>query len=215
MRGVMDALDVERASVYGGSMGAGTALMLALEDPERIERLVLHAPPPFGRRLTPLRGMFLGLAMLYRLFGSRGTARIVASLPAMRAEQEELQGIDIAGILAAQRREAIVPAIRGLLQEGAPLPAHRFDRIPHQTLVLTHPDDPVHPLASGELLHEQMPHAQLAVAPTRDYWSRNPAGLAHVVASFVLGQPIARGLPGHTHAPKATAATAGAADARA
>jgi pimeloyl-ACP methyl ester carboxylesterase len=199
MRALMDALGIERASVYGGSMGAGVALTLALEDPDRVEKLVLRAPPPFGRTLNRPRGMFLTLAILYRLFGARRTARIVAALPSTRAQQREHPGVDIEGLIASQRAEAIVPAIQGVLTKGSPLPVHRFDRIHHATLVLTHPGDEVHPLASGELLHERMPHAKLAVAPTRAYWSENPEALAHVVSAFILGEEIARGLPTHKH----------------
>ena len=96
-----------------------------------------------------------------------------------------------------------MPAIRGLLFDGPGLPTQRFAEIQHQALVLTHPDDPIHPLASGDLLHERMPHARLAVAPTATYWDENPDALTHIVAAFVRGEPIARGLPEkvrHEHA---------------
>lgn len=39
--GLMDALDVERATLIGNSMGGGTALQMALAAPERVTRLVL------------------------------------------------------------------------------------------------------------------------------------------------------------------------------
>lgn len=41
---VMDAVGVERAIVGGESMGAATALLFALAQPERVERLLLTAP---------------------------------------------------------------------------------------------------------------------------------------------------------------------------
>ena len=51
-----------------------------------------------------------------------------------------------------------------------------------------------------------MPHARLAVAPSEPYWRENPEALAHVIASFVKGEQIARGLPGqHVHEREATA----------
>lgn len=40
--GVMDALDIERAVVMGGSMGAALATRIAAEHPHRVEKLVLH-----------------------------------------------------------------------------------------------------------------------------------------------------------------------------
>lgn len=55
--GLLDHLDIARATVLGCSMGGRTALMLALDHKERVERLVLAAssayvPPnrPFTRR---------------------------------------------------------------------------------------------------------------------------------------------------------------------
>ena len=40
--GVMDALEIERAVLTGGSMGAALATRIAAEHPDRVEKLVLH-----------------------------------------------------------------------------------------------------------------------------------------------------------------------------
>lgn len=200
---LMQALGIDRASVYGGSMGAGTALMLALAHPERVERLILQSPPPFGADVKAARQTLGGLATLYQFFGTALAARIVMALPRMRRIEREGAAGDMREFLARQRRAAIVPAIRGVLG-GPPIPVERLGEIAHQTLVLTHPDDAIHPLRSGEILHERMPHAKLAVAPSATYWQENPAALTHVVASFIRGEEVARGLPQkapHDHAP--------------
>ena len=64
--------------------------------------------------------------------------------------------------------EARHVTVRGL---GTAAPKiQRLGEITHPTLILTHPGDTLHPLASGELLHERMPHAKLAVAPSQSYW---------------------------------------------
>jgi pimeloyl-ACP methyl ester carboxylesterase len=44
LRGVLDALGIERATVIGGSFGAKVALGFAVTHPERVERLVLCPP---------------------------------------------------------------------------------------------------------------------------------------------------------------------------
>lgn len=191
MYGLIRMLGIEKTSVYGGSMGAGTAVLLSLDHPEAVEKLILRSPPATGAHLKRVRPMLLGLALLLQIFGPRTTGRIVARVPRPGAGSR----FDLAAFIAAQRRAGIVPAIHGLLLEGPPLPSHRYGEIQQPTLVLTHPDDPIHPLASGELLHERMPHAKLAVAPTRTYWAENPDALAHVVAAFVRGEQIAQGLP--------------------
>ena len=194
MFGLMQALGIRRASVSGGSMGAGTALMLALAHPGAVDRLILRAPPPFGEDLKPVRRMFGGLATLYQLVGARGAARIVTALPSMRRVQEANERNELRSFFASQRRAAIVPAIRGLLLDGE-LPVERFSAIRQPALILTHPDDIIHPVRSGEMLRERMVHAKLAVAPTQQYWQEHPEGLTHVIAAFVKGDPVAEGLP--------------------
>ena len=184
-------------------MGAGTALMLALAHPATVDRLILRAPPPFGEDLKPVRRMFGGLATLYQLVGTRATARIVTALPGMRRVQEENERNELRSFFASQRRAAIVPAIRGLLLDGE-LPVERFSAIRQPALILTHPDDIIHPLASGEVLRERMMHAKLAVAPSQQYWQEHPEGLTHAVAAFTKGEPVAEGLPDrvfHEHTP--------------
>src|SRR5579862_8481429 len=52
MYGLLRHLGIPRAHVGGGSMGAGTSLMLALAHPEVVASLVLVLPPPFGDDLV-------------------------------------------------------------------------------------------------------------------------------------------------------------------
>ncbi len=205
MHALIHALGIEPASVYGGSMGAGTAIACALAHPDAVTSLVLMSPPPFARDIEPARRTFGPLAVSFRLFGPKATARLAALAPAARRAASENAGLDLASFLAAQRRESIPLAIRALLYDEM-LPEDRLGEIAQPALVLTHPDDPVHPLASGELLHERMPHARLAVAPSAAYWRENPEALAHVVSAFVRGETVARGLPErHRHQPDAPA----------
>jgi pimeloyl-ACP methyl ester carboxylesterase len=182
---LLRALGVRRASLLGGSMGAGSALLVALAHPELVERLVLVAPPPFGAALGVARRTFLPLAFLYRLFGAHATARIVTALPSVRRLQRQNPRNDLFSFFASQRRASVVPAIRGLLRERDPLPMERFQEIAHQTLVFVHPGDPIHPLGSGELLEKTLPRASVRVAPSTTYWQEHPEIVAREVAAFV------------------------------
>ena len=204
MHALLLALGIEKATVYGGSMGAGTALSCALAHSDAIEKLILMSPPPFGANLKIAQRTFVGLSYLFQAFGPNLTARIVARLPQMKDARKLDGGANLRTFLASQRRASIVPAIRGLLLDPPQLPTARFSEIMQPALILTHPDDPIHPLASGELLYERMPHARLAVAPTATYWEDNADALTHVVSAFVKGETIARGLPEktpHDHTP--------------
>lgn len=195
MYSLIVALDIDRPCVMGGSLGAATALILALAHPERVDRLLLRAPPPFGEDIKPAQRQFAGIATLYRLLGSQLTARLITSLPAQRRLQRARPANDLRSFFASQRRASVVPAIQGALLDAPQLPMDRLGEIGQPTLILTHPDDALHPLASGELLHGQMPHARLAVAPTPTYWQDEHHALAYVVSSFVKGEPVAQGLP--------------------
>ncbi|MEV8373625.1 alpha/beta hydrolase [Kribbella sp. NPDC056861] len=68
VRTVMDAAGIERAHVYGVSMGGGIAIQLAYESPERVRSLVLGCTALRSPTLQqpPLRGPFLG-KLRYRL----------------------------------------------------------------------------------------------------------------------------------------------------
>jgi pimeloyl-ACP methyl ester carboxylesterase len=54
IRDLMVALDVEKASFVGHSLGGGVAMQLAYQFPERCERLVLVAAGGLGQEVTPL-----------------------------------------------------------------------------------------------------------------------------------------------------------------
>ncbi|MBI3261972.1 MAG: alpha/beta hydrolase [Acidobacteria bacterium] len=178
MHGLIDALGLERTSIYGSSMGAGAALMFTLAHPTRVDRLVLRNPPAFEIDLKGPSRRLSGLMFLYRYFGAPVTAHILTMLPGP-APRDRMRAL-----LRAQRPAAIVLAIQGLLS-SQPLPAERLTEIEAPALVLTQPHDVMHPLRSGEILRERMRHAKLAVASSLTYWQQNPDVLTHVIASFV------------------------------
>ena len=52
LRALLDALELERVSVLGGSSGSCTAVAFAAAFPERVERLVLYGSFPDGAEIT-------------------------------------------------------------------------------------------------------------------------------------------------------------------
>jgi len=178
--GLLDALDLTRVSICGTSMGATSALLLAQAYPERVDRLVLRSPPPFGDDMIPVRRALYGLALMYRVLGVTVTARLVALRPGdgERAHTHAL--------VRGQRRSAIVPALRGFLAQ--PLDTARLPAITAPTLVLTQPGDALHPLRSGEVLNSLMPGAALCVAPSRWFWRDHCEDMADLIAAFIEGR---------------------------
>lgn len=60
VKGLLDALGVDKAHLLGNSMGGGTALIFALEFSDRLDRLVLMAPGGLGPSVTqpePMEGI--------------------------------------------------------------------------------------------------------------------------------------------------------------
>lgn len=194
MLGLMRALGIDRASVYGSSMGAGTAIVLALSNPGVVEKLVLRAPPPLAGKSNEARRLFGALATMYQFLGPRITSRLLMRIPQVREAEAATPGLSLRNFFASQRRDTVVPAIRGVLFDER-LPIERLGEIQQQALILTHPGDPIHPVEAGQLLYDAMPHARLAVAPERGYWQQNPDALTHAIAAFVRGEQVARGLP--------------------
>ncbi|HKO53767.1 MAG TPA: alpha/beta hydrolase [Polyangiaceae bacterium] len=182
LRELMNALGIERASVCGTSMGAGTALMLALTQPSRVERLILRSPPPFAKDLLPVRRRMSSLASLCRYLGIPLTAGIVGLLSG---------SLEQARTIAAQRRAALLPAIHGLLAAGAQIPSDRLSEVRAPTFILCHRGDAMHPLRSGELLRAGISGASLHIAPSAEYWRENPNAFCKLVASYVKADPSA------------------------
>ncbi|MFC0437066.1 alpha/beta fold hydrolase [Kutzneria buriramensis] len=72
VRGLLDALDVEKAHVVGNSYGGAAALRLALDRPDRVDKLVLMGPGGIG---TTRRPPTKGLNALLGYYGGDGPSR--------------------------------------------------------------------------------------------------------------------------------------------
>jgi pimeloyl-ACP methyl ester carboxylesterase len=155
-------------------------LLLALAHPERVDKLVVRSPAPFAADMAGARRMMHGLTLAYQILGVPLTARLVAMLPGLDSPARRR------ALLRDQRRAAIVPALRGFLSE--PLSTERLDAIAAPTLILAHPGDPLHPLRSGELLHDRLPHAALLVAPSGTFWHERGDDLADIIGAFLTSE---------------------------
>ena len=154
---VLDAAGVQRAHVYGASMGGGIAQEVALRHPERVASLVLGctaapdrptgAPPKLARilRVIPPK-------LLLRLRSIRGYG---SEMPkeAMEADRKVLLSTRITS--------------RGLIGQAYAIAAYhskdRLAQITVPTLVLHGDQDKTVPLALGEALAAGIPGARLEV----------------------------------------------------
>jgi pimeloyl-ACP methyl ester carboxylesterase len=184
---VMDAAAIERAHVFGMSLGGMIAQEFALAHGERVDRLVLGCTTPGGpRSVRPsMRATLSILAAVAgrheRLFTLLLSDACMAARPEIRDWWRELL------------RTEPTP-LRGALGQLAAVRRHdAFDRlgaIGQPTLVLTGDDDQLIPPENSRLLAEALPNAKLSViaGARHDFTTDRPEDSARAIVDF-LGAP--------------------------
>lgn len=188
LHALLGALGIERAHLAGGSLGAGISLMVALQHPEVVASLLLFGPPPVGNEWDgwARAGLRIRAAMLERE-GVDGLVRLQEALPATqeRRAQDPAWWEWERRWLLAQNVEAMVACHLGLA-EGPGIPLDRLSEVQAPTLLVAHPDDPQHPLATAQLLRERIPAAELVVEPSESWADEHPQERADTVMGFLL-----------------------------
>jgi pimeloyl-ACP methyl ester carboxylesterase len=206
VRGLLDALELPRATLVGHSMGGQIALTLALAHPSRVDRLVLSAPAGFERfdrgaaqwmkswwheeralqtREEELRHAFTG---------------VVFNRPDAGVERLLEERVRMAGTPAfAATSVAVSRSIAGMLDEPV---VDRLGEVRAPTLVVFGSDDrmipnPVFTGGSTRRLAERgvaaLPDARLVVLPGAGHTVHHddPAGFNRAVADFLSLPPSA------------------------
>jgi len=180
-------LGIQRATLWGGSVGGGTALVFALRHPEMVERLILRPPPPIGQQASAFSAsLFGGLSLLIEGLGLEKAVDIALALRPWAGLKEASPEIFawIRNWLMSQNEEGIVYAIRGIVL-GPELPHQRFHEIKVPTLILAHPGDDLHPVASAEAVHRAIEGSRLVVAPSIIHYQQHPEELVALVEGFL------------------------------
>ena len=174
--GLLDALDIPKAHIVGTSMGASTALMLALRHPERVDRLVLRSPPPNWDDPVVRRNLAL-LAGCYRWLGVAMTARVCKWVTDPKISPR------LPMQLAQLSRAAALPMIRGLMSEG--FYPDGLLALQVRTLIIGQEGDRSHPAATARWLHSQLRNSRLVVAQSKHHWEVDPAGVRGRIVEFL------------------------------
>ncbi len=179
---LMDHLELEQAVVMGTSLGANTALEIALEAPQRLRGMVIEMPV--------LDNALLASALTF-------TPILVAL-----TFGEPVMKLVARGARAVPRR--LLPLYGNVLldtlrQEPGPgaavLQGLFFGRIaPHRTerrtfempaLVIGHRRDPVHPFSDAGMLAEELPDGRLLEADSLVELRLRPERLTDEIAAFL------------------------------
>jgi 3-oxoadipate enol-lactonase len=158
LRQLLDRLGIERASLCGLSLGGAVAMLLAAQQPERVERLVLSctsarfaAPEQWRRRAELARTAGMGAvaeAAIPRWF----TPRFAAEHPALAAGFRRM--------LLATPAEGYAASCEAIADFDFRAELHR---IGSPTLVLAGSEDRVATASDAELLSSRISDARLAV----------------------------------------------------
>ncbi len=180
MASLIEAHGEGPAIVGGASMGAATALWVALERPELVRALVLMMPPPLGH--DAMRGpeerqriaMLEALAVAIENFGLETTVQNLSLWPGFAADETERTSR--VAWLSGQNPDTVAGVLRGLV--AAPFhDPELYRQIEVPTLVLAHEGDALHPARAARLLAERAPNARLVVADSPGHWEKNPGEL--------------------------------------
>ncbi len=177
MRGLMDALGVAKAHALGNSLGGACALRMALEQPARIDRLVLLGP---GGIDTTRSLPTAGLKALLDYYGGEGPTR--EKLAAFLRKHLVYDGSAIPdSVIDARFASSIDPEIvaKPPLVRPKGLPNFRaidFTRDPrlskllNPTLELWGVEDRVNRPSGGRSLQKRMPNCDLYLFSRTGHW---------------------------------------------
>ncbi len=177
MLGLLDALGVEKAHVLGNSLGGSCALRLALEAPERADRLVLLGP---GGIDTSRRPPTEGLLHLLDYYSGEGPTR--EKFEQFLRKDLVFDGAALPDALIATRYAASIdpevvanpPLVRPKdLANARALDLTldpRLGGLETPTLVLWGAEDRVNPASGGRSLQERMPNCDLYLFSRTGHW---------------------------------------------
>jgi pimeloyl-ACP methyl ester carboxylesterase len=182
---VLDAAGLERAHVLGTSLGGMVALQVALDSPDRVDRLVLACTTPGGPSAAPMPEQTVRL-----LQESPSLPRDVAMRRGV--ENALAPGADPAMIdrIMEHRLETAQPLAAWLAQAAAGASFDVWDRVADiaaPTLVLTGDLDVVVDPRNSELLAQRIPDARLELFPGAGhlfFWEQ-PDRFVEVVKEFL------------------------------
>lgn len=191
----LDALGVDRADIVGNSMGGGVGINFAINNPDRIGKLVTIGG--IGTNIfSP--GPSEGIRLLQEFTEDPTRQRLVDWLNSMVYDQslvtEQLVeerwqlATDPATLEAARRmygKTAFAQMMAFMRSSDAPLPWAQMHRVAAPTLLTWGRDDRVSPLDMALIPMRTIPNAELHVFPNCGHWAMIEAKEAF--ESTVLG----------------------------
>ena len=194
LRDVLEALEVERATFVGHSLGGGVVMQFAYQFPEYVERMVLVSSGGLGREVSPfIRAAALpGAETVLGLLGvaARGSEPLLgrAGLGA-HSEYGELVH-RVGGLSDSDRRAAFVRAVRAIASPAGQR-VSATDRLylaaDVPTLILWGARDRIIPVGHAHSTHDAVPGSELVVFDDAGHFPHadDPQRFTEVLQDFI------------------------------
>lgn len=193
---VLDRLQIDKASVSGESLGGWVASRLAIDHPDRVERVVLNtaggsqADPKVMERLKTLS---------MRAVEDPSWDFIKARLEWLMADKSKVYDDLIAtrqaiyaqpGMIDAQRHNMVLQDME--IRQRNILRAEDYGRIKAPTLVLWTSDDPTADVSEGRRIATMIPGALFTVMQGCGHWPQfeDAETFNRIHLNFLLGKPV-------------------------
>ncbi|MCA9421107.1 MAG: alpha/beta fold hydrolase [Nitrospira sp.] len=196
-RQFMDILNIPKATLVGNSMGAGLAMAMALDHPERVTRLVLIsgfpaqvensiASPQYQRFFSHRPPLWLARLGNW-MAGRKTTEKLLKEIVHNTAL---ISPTVIARSFHNRQRGDFLPPLYSLLdniQTWEGQYGNRLQKIDHQVLLLWGNHDRVFPLEVGEQVKGQLPHVEWHVIPEAGHLAQweEPALVNQFILAFL------------------------------
>ena len=188
--GFMDLLGLEKASFVGHDTGGGVSLIMAIDHPERVSRLVLTNAVAYDS--WPIDDMISLGNPNWRSKTPEEVAAFVASgLPDGIYNKERLTPAFEAGIVAPYSDEegkiSLIRNASALNTNHTTMLIERHDEITAPTLCLWGVHDPWQTIRDGVRLSEEIPNARLVRVEDASHWIPHdtPERFAREIGDFL------------------------------
>ncbi|MCR9120984.1 MAG: alpha/beta hydrolase [Phyllobacteriaceae bacterium] len=170
---LMDALGLDRATLIGHDTGGGVALIMAVENAERVDRLVLSNIVAYDS--WPIDDMIsLGHPAWAKKSNDETREFLVGGFKDGLSRKDRMTAEFVDGIVAPyvtdEGRISLIRNASGLNTSHTTMLMDRHKDIAAETLLVWGVDDPWQPIADGERLAQDIPDASLVSVENASHW---------------------------------------------
>ncbi|WP_252314446.1 alpha/beta fold hydrolase [Sinobaca sp. H24] len=187
---LMEELELEQVHLVAHDIGGGVGLLLALNEPERINKLVLSNTVAYDS--WPIEEML----MMGHPSGKNKSLQeieefLTKGYKEMFSHQEQLTDTFLKGIMAPYLHEegkvSLVRNASALNTNETTAFSHKLSSIQHDVLLLWGAEDPWQPVETGEELEKDIPNCKLVRFDHASHWvpQEAPEEFAAEIKTFI------------------------------